>query len=101
METNTEVNKTQETQTEEKTFTQAELNAIVQKRLGEEKARYENYEELKAKAVELGVEGPCTSWRHMVGWNTLGLPLMGPAVATQRFFSTLNRVEKELNRRQT
>lgn len=58
-------------------------------------------EELKAKAVELGVEGPCTSWRHMVGWNTLGLPLMGPAVATQRFFSTLNRVEKELNRRQT
>ena len=50
MENNTEVNKTQETQTEEKTFTQAELNAIVQKRLGEEKARYENYEELKAKA---------------------------------------------------
>ena len=58
-------------------------------------------EELKAKAVELGVEGPCTSWRHMVGWNILGLPLMGPAVATQRFFSTLNRVEKELNQRQT
>lgn len=50
MDNNTEVNKTQETQTEEKTFTQAELNAIVQKRLGEEKARYENYEELKAKA---------------------------------------------------
>ena len=49
MDNNTEV-KTQETQTEEKTFTQAELNAIVQKRLGEEKARYENYEELKAKA---------------------------------------------------
>ncbi len=57
-------------------------------------------EELKAKAAALGVEGPYTSWRHMVGWNTLGLPLMGPAVATQRFFDTLNKVERELNRRQ-
>ncbi len=56
-------------------------------------------EELKAKAIELGVEGPYTSWRHMVLWNTVGLPLMGPAVATLRFFNTLNRVEKELNRR--
>lgn len=36
----------------EKTFTQAELNAIVQKRLGEEKAKYENYEELKEKALK-------------------------------------------------
>ena len=57
-------------------------------------------EELKEKAVALGLEGPYTSWRHMFGWNTIGLPLMGPAVATQRFFDTLNRVEKELNRRQ-
>ena len=57
-------------------------------------------EELKARAMDLGVEGPYTSWRHMVGWNTLGLPLMGPAVATQRFFRTLNRVEAELNRRE-
>ena len=56
-------------------------------------------EELKEKAAELGIEGPVTSWRHMVGWNTLGLPLMGPAVATQRFFNTLNRVEAELNRK--
>lgn len=56
-------------------------------------------EELKARAIELGVEGPYTSWRHMFGWNTLGLPLMGPAVATLRFFDTLNRVEAELNRR--
>ena len=37
-------------QTEERTFTQAELNAIVQNRLNEEKAKYGNYEELKAKA---------------------------------------------------
>lgn len=57
-------------------------------------------EELKAKAIALGVPGPYTSWRHMVGWNILGLPLMGPAVATHRFFGTLNRVERELNRRQ-
>ncbi len=55
-------------------------------------------EELKEKAVGLGLQGPYTSWRHMFGWNTLGLPLMGPAVATQRFFDTLNRVERELNR---
>lgn len=56
-------------------------------------------EEMKAKAIELGIEGPYTSWRHMVGWNTLGLFLMGPAVATHRFFDTLNRIEIELNRR--
>ena len=56
-------------------------------------------EELKAKAVELGVPGPYTSWRHMFGWNTFGIVLLGPAVATQRFFTTLNSVEKELNRR--
>lgn len=37
------------TQTE-RTFTQAELNAIVQERVGETKAKYEDYEELKAKA---------------------------------------------------
>lgn len=52
MENNTEA-KVQETQAEERTFTQAELNAIVQKRLGEEKAKYENFEELKAKAQRL------------------------------------------------
>ncbi len=56
-------------------------------------------EEMKAKAIELGIEGPYTSWRHMFWWNTLGLPLMGPAVATYRFFDTLNKVETELNRR--
>ena len=55
-------------------------------------------EELKEKALALGIEGPHTSWRHMFGWNTLGLPLFGPAVATGRFFDTLNKVETELNR---
>ena len=56
-------------------------------------------EELKTKAVELGVEGPYTSYRHMFDWNVFGLLLFGPAVATGRFFDTLNRVERELNRR--
>ncbi len=55
-------------------------------------------EELKAKAAALGVEGPHTSWWHMFGWNVFGLPLMGPAVATQRFFATLGRVEDAMNR---
>ena len=54
-------------------------------------------EELKAKAIALGLEGPYTSWWHMFGWNIFGLPLMGPAVATLRFFDTLNRVEAKLN----
>ena len=55
-------------------------------------------EELKEKAIDLGLRGPYTSWWHMFGWNTFGLLLMGPAIATLRFFDTLNRVEKELNR---
>ena len=54
-------------------------------------------EELKAKAADLGIPGPHTSWRHMFGWNIFGLPLMGPAVATMRFFDTLNRVEDRIN----
>ena len=58
-------------------------------------------EELKAKAAALGVEGPYTSWWHMFGWNTFGLLLFGPAVATHRFFKTLNTIEVELNRRET
>lgn len=55
-------------------------------------------EELKEKAIELGIEGPYTSWWHMFGWNTFGLLLFGPAVATYRFFETLNRIEDVLNR---
>ena len=54
-------------------------------------------EELKSIASEMGIEGPHTSWWHMFGWNTFGLLLMGPAVATGRFFSTLNRIEAKLN----
>ncbi len=55
-------------------------------------------EELKAKAIELGITGKLTSYRHMFDWNVLGLLLFGPAVATGRFFNTLNKVERELNR---
>ena len=56
-------------------------------------------EELKGKAIGLGLQGPYTSWWHMFGWNTFGILLMRPAVATNRFFNTLNLVEKELNKR--
>ncbi len=56
-------------------------------------------EELKAKAIELGIGGKLTSYRHMFDWNVFGLLLFGPAVATGRFFNTLNKVERELNRR--
>ena len=56
-------------------------------------------EGLKAKAMELGVKGPYTSWWHMFGWNIFGLLLFGTAVATLRFFKTLNRIELVLNRR--
>lgn len=54
-------------------------------------------EELKAKAIELGIEAPYTSWWHMFGWNTFGVLLFGPAVATYRFFDTLNKIERKLN----
>ena len=56
-------------------------------------------EELKQKALGLGIAGPHTSFRHMFDWNVFGLLLFGPAVATHRFFGTLNKVEDELNRR--
>ncbi len=56
-------------------------------------------EALKDKAIELGIEGPHTSWWHMFGWNTFGFLLFGPAVATHRFFRTLNSEEQELNQR--
>ena len=54
-------------------------------------------EELKTRAIEMGIPGPYTSWWHMFGWNVFGLVLMGPAIATMRFFDTLNKVEKKLN----
>ena len=57
-------------------------------------------EELKAKAIELGIEGKHTSFWHMFGWNVFGiLILVGPMIATRRFFKTLNQVEIELNKR--
>ena len=56
-------------------------------------------DELRAVALELGIEGRLTSYLHMFDWNVFGLLLMGPAVATHRFFDTLNKVERELNRR--
>ena len=56
-------------------------------------------EELKVKAEAMDIPGPHTSWWHMFGWNVFGLLLMGPAVATYRFFITLGKVEKELNER--
>ena len=56
-------------------------------------------EELKGIAVEMGIEGPHTSWWHMFGWNIFGLLLFGPMIATHRFFRTLNLIEKDLNRR--
>lgn len=40
-------------QQEAKTFTQEELNAILNDRLGREKAKYSDYEELKNKAAKL------------------------------------------------
>ena len=55
-------------------------------------------EEVGAKARELGLPGPYTSFRHMFRWNLFGiLVLVGPMIATDRFFRTLNRVEQELN----
>lgn len=56
-------------------------------------------EELKVKAIELGIEGPHTSWWNMFGWNTFGILLFGPAVATHHFFNTLNKIEQKLNKR--
>ena len=54
-------------------------------------------EELKEKAISLGIEGPYTSWWHMFGWNVFGILIFGPAIATYRFFDTLNKVEKEFS----
>ena len=54
-------------------------------------------EELRGKALELGIEGQLTSFRHMFGWNVFGVLFFGPMIATQRFFDTLNKVEVVLN----
>jgi len=54
-------------------------------------------EELRDKALTMGIPGPHTSWRHMFWWNLLGCPCCGPMIATMRFFDTLNRMERRLN----
>ena len=43
----------QETVVEERTFTQAELDAIVSDRLKRERSKYEGFEDLKAKAAKV------------------------------------------------
>ncbi len=58
-------------------------------------------EELKHKAMELGIEGNHTSFWHMFGWNVFGIViLIGPMIATHSFFNTLNQIETELNKRE-
>ena len=52
---------------------------------------------LREKAVSLGIEGKLTSFWHMFCWNVFGLPVFGPMIATERFFDTLNKVERKLN----
>ena len=56
-------------------------------------------EEIGEKAKSLGLPGPYTSFRHMFRWNLFGCLTFGPMIATERFFRTLNGIEKELNRR--
>ena len=57
-------------------------------------------EELKEKALEVGLEGKLTSFKHMFLWNILGcLILVGPLIATYRFFDTLNRLEEKENQK--
>lgn len=52
-------------------------------------------EELKEKALAVGLEGKLTSFKHMFLWNIFGcLILVGPLIATYRFFATLNRLEE-------
>lgn len=51
--TNTTVTTPEETAKPERTFTQSELDAIVQDRLAREKSKYADYEELKTKATKL------------------------------------------------
>lgn len=56
-------------------------------------------EDLRNRAIELGIEGELTSYKHMFNWNVFGTLCFGPMIATERFFDTLNKVEKELNKR--
>ena len=57
-------------------------------------------DELKRIALDMGIPGPHTSFHHMFDWNVFGLILMGPAVATKRFFRTLYQIEKKVNQQE-
>jgi hypothetical protein len=50
--TTTEAQKVEQEQKTEKTFTQAEMNKIVQERLAKERAKYEGFDDLKEKAMK-------------------------------------------------
>ena len=53
---------------------------------------------LNKKAKELGIEGKITTFDHAFYWNFFGwLILVGPFLATYRFFDTLNKIEIRLN----
>ena len=54
-------------------------------------------EELRLKAIDMGIDGPHTSWKHMFWWNVVGCLCFGPMIATYRFFNTLNKIESKLN----
>ncbi len=58
-------------------------------------------EELRQKALELGIEGKLTSFHHMFIWNLFFMwTIIGPMIATQRFFGTLNQIEEKLNQQE-
>ena len=52
METVNQENTVETTQQEERTFTQAEMNAIIQERVARERGKYADYDDLKAKAAQ-------------------------------------------------
>ena len=55
-------------------------------------------EALQEKAEELKLQGKITSFEHNLLWTVFGaFIIVGPFIATHRFFSTLNRIEAALN----
>ena len=53
-------------------------------------------EDLKNVALEKHIEGKLTSFKHMFYWNIPGfLIVVGPFIATYRFFDTLNKIEEK------
>ena len=47
-------------------------------------------EELREKAIKLGLEEPYTSWWHMFGWNTFGILLFLPFLNPVEHLEVLN-----------